>query len=130
MKTSAFIVADNDTTETETEPTPSPEEVVRQASLPTVASYIVTFLKPEMLHIYRQVSRLKRWRTVVFCQKHENSRRFPMRDVFVVPKPLTHQIRRFWQKTVKDEPITIADIERPTESLAWKLWDEQVQQFG
>ena len=107
MKTSAFIVAETDTTETETEPTPSPEEVVRQASLPTVASYIVTFLKPEMLHIYRQVSRLKRWRTVVFCQKHENSRRFPMRNVFVVPKPLTHQFRRFWQKTVKDEPITI-----------------------
>ena len=100
-------VAETDTTETESEPAPSQEEVARQSSLPTVASYIVTFLKPEMLHIYRQVSRLKRWRTVVFCQKHENSRRFPMRNVLVVPKPLTHQLRRFWQKKVKDEPITI-----------------------
>ena len=107
MKTYAFIVADTETPETETEPTPSPEEAVRQASLPTVASYIVTFLKPEMLHVYRQISRLKHWRTVVFCQKHENSRRFPMRNVVVVPKPLTHQLRRFWQKTLRDEPITI-----------------------
>ncbi len=107
MKTYAFIVADTEIPETETEPPPSPEEVVRQASLPTVASYIVTFLKPEMLHVYRQISRLKRWRTVVFCQKHENSRRFPMRNVVVVPKPLTHQLRRFWQKTLRDEPITI-----------------------
>ena len=107
MKTSAFIVADTDTPDTETEPTPSPEEVARQSSLPTVASYIVTFLKPEMLHLYRQISRLKRWRTVVFCQKHENGRRFPMRNIVVVPKPWTHQLRRFWQKTLKDEPITI-----------------------
>ena len=29
----------------------------------------------------------------------------------------------------KDEPITISDVERPTDSLAWKLWDEQVQRF-
>ncbi len=100
-------MTETDTTETENEPAPSQEEVLRQSSLPTVASYIVTFLKPEMLHVYRQISRLKRWRTVVFCQKQENSRRFPMRNVFVLPKPLTHQLRRFWQKTIKDEPITI-----------------------
>ncbi|MFT7600257.1 MAG: putative homoserine dehydrogenase-like protein [Acidimicrobiales bacterium] len=30
----------------------------------------------------------------------------------------------------KDEPITIANIERPSDSLAWKLWDEQMETFG
>jgi hypothetical protein len=30
-----------------------------------VASYCTTFLKPEMLHIYRQITGLRRWETVV-----------------------------------------------------------------
>ncbi len=30
----------------------------------------------------------------------------------------------------KDQPIRIADVERPTDSLAWKLWDEQVERFA
>lgn len=76
-------------------------------ALPIVASYIVTFLKPEMLHVYRQVRRLSRWRPVVFCQKRENEKAFPMSAVRVFPKPWSHQLRRFWQKTVLRAPITI-----------------------
>jgi predicted homoserine dehydrogenase-like protein len=30
----------------------------------------------------------------------------------------------------KDQAITIADVERPADSLSWKLWDEQVGRFG
>ncbi len=30
----------------------------------------------------------------------------------------------------KDQAITIADIERPADSFAWRLWDEQVARFG
>jgi len=70
-----------------------------------VASYIVTFLKPEMQHVYRQLTSLRRWRTEVWCQKVENAERFPFQSVHVLRKPLTHQVRRWWQKSVQGGPI-------------------------
>lgn len=78
---------------------------------PIVASYIVTFLKPEMLHVYRQVRRLSRWRTVVFCQKRENEKSFPFSDLKVIRKPWSHQLRRLWQKCIQRGPITIYQSE-------------------
>ena len=78
---------------------------------PIVASYIVTFLKPEMLHVYRQVTGLQQWRPVALCKKRENATLFPFDDVRVVHKSLFHQVRRWWQKTVRGEPITIAASE-------------------
>jgi colanic acid/amylovoran biosynthesis glycosyltransferase len=74
---------------------------------PTAAQYVVTFLKPEMLHVYRQITALEAWKPVVFCQKRENPERFPFDDVVVQPKPSTHQLRRLWQKTLLGRPITI-----------------------
>ena len=68
--------------------------------LPVAAQYVVTFLKPEMLHVYRQIKGLQTWRPVVFCQKRENAERFPFDDLVVLPKPRTHQLRRLWQKKV------------------------------
>lgn len=76
-------------------------------SRPVVASYIVTFLKPEMLHVYRQLRALHRWQPVVFCQKRESENSFPFDAVKVVPKPATHQLRRWWQKIILRRPITI-----------------------
>jgi colanic acid/amylovoran biosynthesis glycosyltransferase len=87
-------------------PNPASVEPVAPARR-LVASYIVTFLKPEMLHIYRQVRRLERWETVVLCQKRENASAFPFEQVQIIPKPRTHQLRRWWQKTVRGRPITI-----------------------
>ncbi len=78
---------------------------------PIVASYIVTFLKPEMLHVYRQVTGLQQWRPVALCKKRENATLFPFDDVRVVHKSLFHPVRRWWQKTVRGEPITIAASE-------------------
>ena len=74
---------------------------------PIVASYIATFLKPEMLHIYRQVTALRRWQPCVLCQKRENADRFPFAAVQRVGKPWSHQLRRWWCKSVLDAPITI-----------------------
>jgi glycosyltransferase involved in cell wall biosynthesis len=74
---------------------------------PVAAQYVVTFLKPEMLHVYRQITALKAWEPAVFCQKRENADRFPFDDVTVLAKPRTHQLRRFWQKTVLGQPIMI-----------------------
>ncbi|MEO8350107.1 MAG: glycosyltransferase [Chthoniobacteraceae bacterium] len=72
---------------------------------PIAAQYVATFLKPEMQHIYRQVSGLRAWRPMVICQKRENSGLFPFQDVVVVPKPITHQLRRLWQKQIRGRPI-------------------------
>jgi colanic acid/amylovoran biosynthesis glycosyltransferase len=74
---------------------------------PVAAQYVATFLKPEMLHIYRQIRALERFRPVVICQKRENGADFPLEDVMVVPKPATHALRRIWQKQILGRPITI-----------------------
>jgi colanic acid/amylovoran biosynthesis glycosyltransferase len=74
---------------------------------PVAAQYVVTFLKPEMLHLYRQITALRAFRPVVFCQKREHAAQFPFDPVVVLPKPRTHQLRRFVQKQLLDRPITI-----------------------
>ena len=74
---------------------------------PVAAQYVVTFLKPEMLHIYRQITALRAFRPVVFCQKREHAAEFPFGEIVVLPKPRTHQLRRFVQKQLLDQPITI-----------------------
>jgi colanic acid/amylovoran biosynthesis glycosyltransferase len=85
---------------------------------PVAAQYVVTFLKPEMLHIYRQIAALQAWKPVVYCQKRESAERFPFDDVTILAKPKTHQLRRFWQKTVLGQPIKIYKSE------ALRLTDE------
>ena len=74
---------------------------------PVAAQYVVTFLKPEMLHVYRQITALRAWRPVVLCQKRQCVEQFPFRDLQIVPKPRTHALRRFWQKQIRGQPITI-----------------------
>lgn len=76
-------------------------------ALPVAAQYVVTFLKPEMLHVYRQITALHAYRPVVFCQKRENADAFPFAEIVLQPKPLTHPLRRLWQKQIRRQPITI-----------------------
>jgi glycosyltransferase involved in cell wall biosynthesis len=64
-----------------------------------------------MLHIYRQITALKRWTPVVIAQKRENAERFPFEAVQIIPKPPTHFIRRFWFRQVRDKPWQISDAE-------------------
>lgn len=75
---------------------------------PVVASYCATFLKPEMLHIYRQITSLRRVRPVVIAQKRENADQFPFDDLHVVAKPATHFLRRFWYRQLRDAPWQIS----------------------
>ena len=81
------------------------------ASPPVVASYCATFLKPEMLHIYRQITALRRVRPIVLAQKREYPERFPFDPVYVVPKPATHFLRRFWFRQLLDQPWQISRAE-------------------
>jgi glycosyltransferase involved in cell wall biosynthesis len=78
---------------------------------PIIACYCATFLKPEMLHIYRQITGLKRCAPVVIAQKRENLERYPFEPVHLVPKPRTHVLRRFWFRRLRDQPWQISDAE-------------------
>jgi len=69
-----------------------------------VASYCTTFLKPEMLHIYRQVSSLQSYRTFVMTKALQNSARFPFKDVEIIPEPRSNPIRHGWLKFVERRP--------------------------
>lgn len=60
-----------------------------------------------MLHIYRQITGLRRWRPVVICQKREEPERFPFDEIIRIPKPLTHPLRRIWVKQILKRPVMI-----------------------
>jgi colanic acid/amylovoran biosynthesis glycosyltransferase len=64
-----------------------------------------------MLHIYRQVTGLRRVRPIVLAQKREYPERFPFEPVYVVGKPATHFLRRFWFRQVRDQPWQISRVE-------------------
>src|SRR3712207_5861380 len=69
-----------------------------------VASYCTTFLKREMLHIYRQVTALQSYRTFVMTKFLQNTELFPCNDVELIPKPRRNPIRHGWLKFVKQRP--------------------------
>jgi len=64
-----------------------------------------------MLHIYRQITGLKRCAPVVIAQKRENVERYPFEAVQIVPKPPMHFLRRFWFRQLRDQPWQISDPE-------------------
>jgi colanic acid/amylovoran biosynthesis glycosyltransferase len=78
------------------------------ATRPVVACYCATFLKPEMLHIYRQLTALEKFQPVVIAQKREEPQRFPFDRISVVGKPWTHFARRIWWKQIRDAPWQIS----------------------
>jgi len=67
-----------------------------------------------MLHIYRQITSLKRCTPVVIAQKRENADRYPFQPVHIVPKPPTHFLRRFWFRQLRDQPWQISNVELRT----------------
>lgn len=75
-------------------------------NMPSVASYCTTFLKPEMLHIYRQITGLQRYDTFVICKERQNEVLFPMPEngVEIAPGVRSNFMRRFWLKYIKREP--------------------------
>ena len=86
-------------------------EVSSAESRPVIACYCATFLKPEMFHIYRQITALRRCAPVVIAQKREQIERFPFDAVQLVPKPAMHFLRRFWFRQVRSMPWQISDAE-------------------
>jgi colanic acid/amylovoran biosynthesis glycosyltransferase len=72
----------------------------RFMSKPVVASYCTTFLKQEMLHIYRQVTGLQEFSTFIMTKSRENDSLFPFDDVEVLPRPRINFLARFHKKYI------------------------------
>ena len=72
--------------------------------MPVVASYCTTFLKPEMRHIYRQVTGLRRWQTFILTRERKCEEEFPFPDVELIPRARKNFIKRFWLKYVQRMP--------------------------
>src|SRR5205085_9739304 len=66
-----------------------------------VASYCSSFLKPEMLHIYRQVKALRGVDTFVVTKEVQNAERFAFDDIEVIPKRRTNLLVHGWLKLVE-----------------------------
>lgn len=76
-----------------------------EPELPLVASVCGTFLKPEMQSIYRQVTGLRRFRTIVFTEELSHPEQFPFSPIEVLtklprPKPRGNFFLRFWFKYI------------------------------
>jgi colanic acid/amylovoran biosynthesis glycosyltransferase len=81
---------------------PTPE--VHSPGTPVVASYCTTFLKPEMRHIYRQVTGLQRYRTFVLTRERGCAEQFPFDDIELIPRARKNFLKRFWLKYVLRKP--------------------------
>jgi colanic acid/amylovoran biosynthesis glycosyltransferase len=95
-------------------------------SRPVVASYCATFLKPEMLHIYRQIVSLRRVQSIVITQKRENAGLFPFERLTIVKKPATHFLRRIWHKQLLDGPWQISQSEAAALTRLLNIEDAQL----
>src|SRR5687768_7347295 len=73
-------------------------------SKPIVASYCTTFLKPEMRHIYRQVTGLRRYDTFVLTRERVQETQFPFPDIELLPRARKNFLKRFWLKYVARKP--------------------------
>src|SRR5947207_8258175 len=69
-----------------------------------VASYCSSFLKSEMLHIYRQVKAIRGVDTFVVTKEVQNAERFPFDDIEVIPKRRTNLLVHGWLKFVEHRP--------------------------
>jgi colanic acid/amylovoran biosynthesis glycosyltransferase len=71
---------------------------------PRVGIFCPTFLKPEMLHVYRQVAGLKKVSPVVLTFKHEDAERFPFAPIRLVRRSSLRWWRRIWNVQIRKIP--------------------------
>jgi len=64
-----------------------------------------------MLHIYRQITGLRRLHPIVIAQKRENADLFPFDKIDIVAKPSLHFLRRFWFRQIRNKPWQISAAE-------------------
>lgn len=78
-----------------------------------VISYCATFLKPEMLHVYRQVSGITEFENWVLTRRREHAERFPFARLVVLKKSMLRIFRReFYRLLGKPVPLGRYEIEQ------------------
>ncbi|MEM7010906.1 MAG: glycosyltransferase [Verrucomicrobiota bacterium] len=79
-----------------------------------VASFCVTFLAPEMLHVYRQITGLQEFRPHVLTQKwvHRDRFPFPAEQLTVTPKSKARFFRRIWFRQLLNAPMMVSSRQR------------------
>ncbi len=78
---------------------------------PVAAHFCATFLKPEMRHVYRQITGARDFHPVVFTQKREHAGEFPFSELVRVPRVRTRELRRWWMRSVLGRPVSIYQSE-------------------
>lgn len=73
---------------------------------PVLVSYCSTFLKPEMLHVYRQVSGINNFNHWVVTRRRENATQFPFKQLIQLNKHPLRGFRRLWYR-LQDRSIPI-----------------------
>lgn len=88
---------------------PAQFEMLSHPPKPSVASYVSDFLKPDMQHIYRQITGLKEVTPWVLTHKRENAAAFPFPEkrLIVLPRPRLRAWRRFVARQVRHAPWQI-----------------------
>jgi colanic acid/amylovoran biosynthesis glycosyltransferase len=67
--------------------------------------FVPTFLKPEMLHVYRQVTAIREFQVHVFAFKRENAERFPFSRLSLLPRSGFAWWRRIWCRQISKTPL-------------------------
>ncbi len=78
---------------------------------PVVLSYCSTFLKPETLHIYRQIAGLQAYRPHVLTRHRENEGQYPFDAVTILKKHPFRFINRFYWRTVRKQRVPLSGYE-------------------
>lgn len=72
-----------------------------------IVSFLPTYLKPEMLHVYRQLHSLPHSNQHILTQKVENLSQFPTSSLTPLPRPCSRELRRFVYRHILHQPIQI-----------------------
>ena len=71
---------------------------------PRIAIFCPTFLKPEMLHVYRQVAGLTKVAPIVLTFKRECAAEFPFAPIRFVHRSPFRWVRRIWNVQIRKTP--------------------------
>ena len=74
---------------------------------PTITSFVGTFLKPEMWHVYHQITGLSQFRSTVITRERCHPETFPHSEIHVLPEARSQWWNRAWLKYIMRKPQVV-----------------------
>jgi len=71
---------------------------------PAVVSFVATYLKPEMLHVYRQTTGLQRHENWIVTRRRQSEDRYPAPKVIALPRHPLRWFHRAWHQARRLRP--------------------------